>query len=488
MKNKLYIHEHPPGSGKTFAMTDLIKKSDCRVVFAVPTLKLVYEIEQLLDDCMVVNSEIAKKQGQSVSEYLFHNKECIDETRVILTTHATLLRHAEYFGDRTLIIDELPLEILQFKSIWTSQADASFLDLIMSSREQVAKRLSEYKRGSSELSDEKAELFDAYLSSEFALEKIQGKEKVGYHYAHYTDPKKFESFSQIHLMAATVKDTIPYLYFTNLCGYEAGTSCDDEFLVRGNKMDNKVTIYPLAVYCDSERDFISREVLEKHFDLMVKIVKDSVEDDVKKQIITITNKERQKALKEPLELIPTKAHGLNAYKHKTTAAVIYSANPNPYQIPFMEKCSCALGYDKNYLTDAYVNQNVLDVVYQAVTRTCIRVPDDKRDCAFFVPDMRAANFLMERLPNASIDESKAIRLIDEIGAPVGNTNAKGKGCSVIKALGGCRKKAGRLVKKFEKANGFKPDANEPKHILRLKKALAMGRVPKDFSFDVSKLA
>ncbi|MFA0435940.1 DEAD/DEAH box helicase family protein [Vibrio breoganii] len=484
MKNKLYIHEHPPGSGKTFAMTNLIKQSDCRVVFAVPTLKLVYEIERTLDDCMVINNEIAKAQGQSVSEYLFHNKECIDETRVILTTHSTLLRHAEYFGDRTLIIDELPLEILQFKSIWTTQADAALLDLIMSSREQVEKRLGEYKQGSIELSDDKAELLEAYLSSEFALERSQGKEKVGYHYAYYTDPKKFERFSQIHLMAATVKDTIPYLYFTKLCGYEAGTSCDDEFLVRGNQMDNRVTIYPLAVYVDSERDFISREVLEKHFDSMVNIVQGSVDDD----IITITNKERQKALREPLELIPTKAHGLNAYKHKTTAAVIYSANPNPYQIPFMEKCSCALGYDKNYLTNAYVNQNVLDVVYQAVTRTCIRVPDDKRDCVFFVPDMRAANFLMERLPNASIDESKAIRLIDEVGAPKGNTNGqgnKGKGCSVIRALGGCRKKAGRLVKKFEKANGFKPDANEPKHMLRLKKASAMGRVPKDFNFDVS---
>ncbi|WP_102315632.1 DEAD/DEAH box helicase family protein [Vibrio cyclitrophicus] len=483
MKNKLYIHEHPPGSGKTFAMVDLIKQSDCRVVFVVPTLKLVYEIKSLLNDCMVITNEIPPR-GQSVSEYLFQNKESIDNTRVVLTTHATLLRHAEYFGDRTLIIDELPLEILQFKSIWTSHADATFLDLIMSSREQVEKRLSEYKQGSSELSDDKAELLEAYLSSEFALERSQGKEKVGYHYAYYTDPKKFESFSQIHLMAATVKDTIPYLYFTKMCGYEAGTSCNDEFLVRGNQMDNKVTIYPLAVYCDSERDFISREVLEKHFDSMVSIVQDNVDDD----IITITNKERQKALREPLELIPTKAHGLNAYKHKTTAAVIYSANPNPYQIPFMEKCSQALGYDKNYLTDAYVNQNVLDVVYQAVTRTCIRVPDDKRDCTFFVPDMRAAEFLLERLPNAVVDTSKAIRLIDEVGAPKGNTNAKGKGCPVIKVLGGCKKKAGRLVKKFEEQNGFKPDVNEPKHMLRLKKAFAMARVPKGFSLDVNEAA
>ncbi|PMG06833.1 hypothetical protein BCV02_00655 [Vibrio breoganii] len=486
MKDKLYIHEHPPGSGKTFAMTELIKQSDCRVVFAVPTLKLVYEIKALLGDCLVVTSETPPR-GQSVSEFLFHNKDYIDETRVILTTHSTLLRYADSFGERTLIIDELPLEILQFKSIWTSQADASWLDMIMSSREQVEKRLGEHKQGSSELSDDKVQLLEATLSSGFAIDYSRGKEKVGYHYAHYTDPKKFESFYQIHLMAATVKDTIPYLYFTNLCGYEAGTSCDDEFLVRGNQMDNEVTIYPLAIYRDSERDFISREVLEKHFDTMVNTVKESVDDE----IITITNKERQKALVQPLELIPTKAHGLNAYKNKTTAAVIYSANPNPYQIPFMEKCSQALGYDKNYLTDAYVNQNVLDVVYQAVTRTCIRVPDDTRECTFFVPDMRAAEFLMGRLPNASIDVSKAIMLVDETGAPVGNTNGKGnkgKGCPVIKALGGCKMKASRLVKKFEKANGFSPNVDEPKHMLRLKKASAMGRVPKDFNFNVNEPA
>ncbi len=76
-------------------------------------------------------------------------------------------------------------------------------------------------------------------------------------------------------------------------------------------------------------------------------------------------------------------------------------------------------------------------------------------------------------------------MVDEVGAPKGNTNAKGKGCPVIRALGGCRKKAGRLVKKFESANGFYPNVNEPKHMCRLQKANTMGRVPKDFSFDVS---
>ncbi|EKM30423.1 hypothetical protein VCHENC02_3847, partial [Vibrio harveyi] len=172
---------------------------------------------------------------------------------------------------------------------------------------------------------------------------------------------------------------------------------------------------------------------------------------------------------------------------------IYSANPNPYQIPFMEKCSEALGYDKNYLTDAYVNQNVLDVVYQAVTRTAIRVPDDNRPCKFFVPDMRAANWLMKKLPNAVIDESQALVLKDETGAPVGNQNAKGnkaklgKGCPVIRALverGSTKPKAKRLVTRFEKANGFYPNADEPKHMLRLFKANSMGRVPKDFEFNV----
>lgn len=483
--NKLFIHEYPPGSGKTHSMVQAIVESDCRVVYAAPTLKLIYEIEQQLTDCFVITGETPPR-GQTVSEYLANNKDEIESARVVLTTHATLLRHADSFGARTLIIDELPLEVLQFKSIWTSMEDAAMLRLIMSSEEQIKKRLREHKQGSSELSDDKAEMLEAALSSEFAIEEQQGKEKYGFHYAYYTDPKKFENFEQIHLMAATVQHTMPYMYFTKLCGYQAGISCDSEFKVRGNEMTNKVTIYPLAVFQDSDRDFISREVLEKHFDEMVDIVQKNIDQN----IITITNKEREKALREPLELIPTKAHGLNAYKHKTEAAVIYSANPNPYQIPFMEKCSQALGYEKDYLTDAYVNQNVLDVVYQAVTRTAIRVHDDNRPCKFFVPDMRAANWLMKKLPNACIDDTQAIILKDENGAPIGNQNAKGKlgkGCPVIRALVkkyATKPKAKRLVEKFEKANGFYPSIDEPKHMLRLFKANAMKRVPKDFEFNV----
>ncbi|TKG33802.1 hypothetical protein FCV85_08030 [Vibrio sp. F13] len=290
--NKLFIHEYPPGSGKTHSMVQSVIESDCRVVFAAPTLKLIYEIEKQFDDCFVITGETPPR-GQTVSEYLANNKDEINDTRVILTTHATLLRHADFFGERTLIIDELPLEILQFKSIWTSLEDAAMLRLIMSSEEQIKKRLKSHRQGSSELSDDKAEMLEAALSQEFAIEEHQGKEKYGFHYAYYTDPKKFENFEQIHLMAATVKDTMPFMYFTKLCDYQAGVSCNTEFKVRGNEMTNNVTIYPLAVFDDSERDFISREVLERHFDEMVDIVQKNTDQN----IITITNKERQKATK-----------------------------------------------------------------------------------------------------------------------------------------------------------------------------------------------
>jgi hypothetical protein len=44
------------------------------------------------------------------------------------------------------------------------------------------------------------------------------------------------------------------------------------------------------------------------------------------------------------------------------------------------------------------------------------------------------------------------------------------------------------VDKFVKANGFYPNIDEPKHMLRLYKANAMKRVPKDFEFNVLKEA
>ncbi|MGD1448243.1 hypothetical protein [Vibrio harveyi] len=479
---KLFIHEHPPGSGKTHSIVDVINHFDSSefIVYAVPTLVLAHEIGKKLD-CLVITSETPSRK-QTVTQWIAENYETISSSRVILTTHSTLLNNLPSFHHRHLFIDELPLEVLKFETMWTSLEDAGQLNLLLGNQPLVEKRIEEYRQGSSELSQEKFALLKASISDSFAIEKVTGKEKCAFHYAAFCEPREFDGFLSIHIMGATVRNTMPYAFFTSklMCGYD---ECDSTFLnVRGNKMDNPVTIYPLLKFND--RDFISKPILESNFDAMVETVK----ANTKSRVITVTNDSKKKAFREPLELIPTFAHGLNAYSHMTEAAIIYSANPNPYVIPFMEKCSIAMGLDADYLMNAYIEQNFLDVVYQAVTRTAVRVHDSKEPCRFFVPDMRSAKWLSERFSNAIIDDSIAIQVeIDKGGAKVGNTNKQGKGCPIVKDLISHyhvnAMKASRIIKKFELVNHCKADHNNPVHMLRIKKAACMKSL-KGFCFDI----
>lgn len=140
----------------------------------------------------------------------------------------------------------------------------------------------------------------------------------------------------------------------------------------------------------------------------------------------------------------------------------------------MRTSSLALGLPEDTLSEAFIFENVLDVVYQTVTRTAIRNREYEGAITFFVPDSRCANFLASKFKNAVIDWSCAIAVYTKpVGAPVGNTNGagkKGKGCGIIQFLvsrGVTDPTARRYKKMFESKYGIKPNLDEPSHIIKL---------------------
>lgn len=497
MSNKLIVHEYPAGAGKTFAICKKIKSDNIRYLIAVPTKNLQDEYSKLIPDALVINDELVINGVKStVNQYLASNLDIINSKRILIITHVTLLTHGDKFGfgQRELIIDELPNDLICTDHVITTQVDSIKFkqEIELSTKDELNEFIDRYEIDQEHRSS-KIRFFEqklnnpyfAYITSAFT--STENRKHVNFQYLYLADIKLFDNYSIIHLLGANLSGSIAIKYFTELCdySYEKG-----KLPVRGNPMSQRVRIIPLLKFKD-DRDYISKTILEKYFDQMLSVVK----NNTNKGALIATNKAFESRINEDeinendkhFKLIRVKSHGLNSYSHVNQAAVLYSANPNPYDIPFMQKCSEVLGFESNELVDAYVFENVLDVVYQTVTRTAIRDPEYAGELTFFVPDMRCANFLKGKFKNAHIDWSYAIDVeIDKGGAPCGSTNRKNTGCAVTRLLTKYvnAPKAKRFIDKFRNANGFKPNENEPKHMKILADACMLKRVPKDYSFKI----
>ncbi|MCS6236027.1 hypothetical protein G3495_12965 [Shewanella baltica] len=503
MNNKqLFIHEHNAGSGKSHSMINLmnrlieVEQADLDVLISVPTIDLQKQYHAQLPNALVLNDDTRRDAGySSVTDYIVANQTKIQNTRIIIICHPTLLSNGNMFGERCLVIDELPTGIININSIQTSKTDSEVLvGLLDKTEDEINTWVRQRKEGSLEIVPEKIDMLKSSKNNkQFGYVIAQPAGEYDYfNYLYYVDTNIFTNFEHIHLMGANLKKSNAIAYFTKLCGYDIANLHPSRLNIRGNEMKQKVRIVPLLKF-EGDRDFISKGALDDHFDAMLDIVRTHSEcngiiiatNNRHRNTVTLSNTDKH------FKLISVVSHGLNCYKDHTQAAILYSANPNPMLIPFMKQCANALGLPEDYLVDSYIYENVLDVVYQTVTRTAIRNPDYTGELTFFVPDQRCAEFLNDRFENSFIDWSLAVTVeVDTGGAPSGNTNKLGKtgsGCPVVAALvkaGTSNQKSASLIKRFTNDNGFKPNELEPKHMVKLLTAANLKRVPADFSFKV----
>ncbi|MFZ3462592.1 hypothetical protein [Vibrio harveyi] len=106
----------------------------------------------------------------------------------------------------------------------------------------------------------------------------------------------------------------------------------------------------------------------------------------------------------------TQSHGQNQYRHINKAAYIAAANPAPDELKLLGVASRDLEIGSNSMTQAVITERYLDACFQCIGRTAIRNHNDLDvPCVFVVPDMRAADYLAERIPNAFIDVNQGYK-------------------------------------------------------------------------------
>lgn len=483
---KLYFKELSPGSGKTHAAINYAGKSTGRFLFALPTVDLLDEVYSRYCAAFGAKDTVRLFKGshgsESVENTIQKHREQLKNTRVVFITHATLTKYGtdEAFSGRELFIDELPTDLLEFKTFNTHIADSELFLSEVQDPELANKRITEYKNGSDYLSDEKYEYLTSYqenksyadIEPHYFTDTNTGEPMAMFRYATFVDPSLWYNFESITILTATFRGSLPELYFKHLVQADI---IESSLRARGNLMANKVTIYPMMKF-NNDKEYCGVDTVAENIDLIVGRVQGmgfAMGEDMK--VIGVGNKTyREQIRKNPIDLIPTTCHGLNNWAHVTMAAAFSCVNPVPQVIPMMQQVSLAWGLDRDAVAEAYTVTNELDRVWQCVTRTAIRDPENNADLVFCVLYKRQADFLMSRLSNATVDWRLAQPVeIDAGGAPVGNTNAKGKGCPFVLALknaGVKRAKAYRVIEAFNKANGRAPSELNPSDMIKILEA------------------
>ncbi|PMN64316.1 hypothetical protein BCT27_10145 [Enterovibrio norvegicus] len=148
------------------------------------------------------------------------------------------------------------------------------------------------------------------------------------------------------------------------------------------------------------------------------------------------------------------SHGINGYEHITKAAFVGSANPAPDELKLLGVASHELGIGSKTMSKAVLTERYLDPCFQDIGRTAIRNHDElETPCTFVVPDMRAALYLKERIPNAVIDTSLGYERIKQTSPEVQakrDLAAEAKKQVLISFLLDKRAKVGNLKQLCEK--------------------------------------
>lgn len=92
--------------------------------------------------------------------------------------------------------------------------------------------------------------------------------------------------------------------------------------------------------------------------------------------------------------LPNSPHGLNDYSKIHDVVFLSALNPTP--------AHCAFLQDRAVDPDEIAAMQYLETVYQSVMRTSLRDPTDTHPKTVIVPDRRAAEYLAQKIPGATV--------------------------------------------------------------------------------------
>ncbi|KAB0772298.1 DEAD/DEAH box helicase family protein [Pseudomonas aeruginosa] len=441
MTKSIYAAIAAPGAGKTQTLINQLKnsvKSGEKVVIALPTLKLNQEIIGRMETAglkpRVINSE--ETDGKAVSKVingiLQNGNEC-----VILVTHEGILRSdPSFLKGYTLIFDEVPsvLELDHFalkldearEILESTEIIESQLKIKHGLVTKIKSRVNNYKASSSDrvlksvLSQAEYKVFSTILNNNIVhIEqgKLEEKEVVHFHIISEKDYlPHINASKECHILAANIQGGL-----FDLLAKNAGVSYKkSKFTPEPFAYACDITIYPMLNKSWSKTQALKSDGGNRwdhqgsyDYQMIDKVLAAAIHHQPKEKFLVVKNNWAKfgpdyfpKDVTTEINYCGIDCRGIDSYKDKTAAVLLFSGKPSPNDQKSLKLLSEKHGIPLCEFIQAWTTKNKFEASLQAAARTAVRDRTNQKPVHLFVQDDEVAEYLKNTyMTDAIIDRS-----------------------------------------------------------------------------------
>jgi len=431
MVKKIHYASALPGSGKTHAAKKHIcklQKAKEAVIVALPTIKLMNEVEEGMDDTISVVSDIHLSSVQTID--IAVNTTNLDG-KALLITHSALTRLNEstlkQCGDIHLIIDEtccIIKKILYYDLNQSLSEDGILSTLVervayndnvqMLKLKDNKKEYTKFMRKCDEKNTisltETKELLRAIKDKTnlVLISKIEKSNK--YAIAIMVNHEIFKYFKSVLVLSAHFEHTIMYHYLKD---HFKMVDITEKMKLRS--MEHRleaIELYPLVEFSDgavyskykretcviSHTDDVDEVIayyringrFSSNVFCVLEFTEYVIDNDTNFQdskILRVCNNDDFESVNIG-NLISSKSHGINSYTHFETIALVLALNPQTRERKML-----------NNIFPYYdiINDRLILTLIQNIARTSFRLPDSNSVVKVIVPDMTTALMIQKML-------------------------------------------------------------------------------------------
>lgn len=445
--SKKFIHTAiaAPGAGKTQAMIEKLPnyiKLGEKVILALPTRRLNGEILSRMKDLdltpKVINSD--EVNNRSVSKSIEGTLRNGNENLILVTHEGLKLTNPELLREWTLVIDESPstlkfhhdtLGALEAQQIFRmTDINDNFLTIKNGMITEMKQRVTTYKASkkdqikASTLSGLEYRLFDALLSEQIIyVEEGLKKGKVVFHFHTIIESNIFEHIKhakETHILSATIQGGL-FDLFAKKFGFQYMRSpltpapfeysCDITIFPMMNGMWSKTQALK-----NNSGDHYWFHLAMRDCQMIDRVLANAINNTPEEDFLVIANSWADFGpnydipnKKNGIDYSSIDCRGLNVYKGKTAASLLFSGRPSPNDQKSLQILSDKHGISLIDLINAWIVTNKLEASLQAATRTAVRDRENKKPVFLYVQDLQVAEYLKStHMINAIIDTSLAL--------------------------------------------------------------------------------
>lgn len=407
-----------PAAGKTDAILSHVLENREMAVIASPSRILSeqsYSKFKRMGGRAVIIDSSHSLALKTVSATL--TKMVKDKVQVIFITHAGLsnIENSKIFQDYSLYIDEVPT-LVDFKefplksnlSVVTKYCEPinektkelQVLRLIDSERETIENKMRDAFDGNDMIDNALRELYEALIDERIhvMVKHTNGDISNGSKVFFLNDTKKrgWEDFRKVTIACSNLHDTYTGKFLTY---YHNCEFVESDLKSRLNfteyKNTDRVKIHVLTdLYKWSRYKSNNNNAFEKMIDYVTSTCGDN--------FIYTVNKAREAYTDGIGEKIPYGAQGLNKYIHHTNVAVLFSFNPQKWEVEILQGMANACDLPINEFVNARHVSDYLEPAFQLCLRCNLRDNESRKEINLFVPDMILAEYIKKYLPDAEI--------------------------------------------------------------------------------------